>query len=151
MIYQNGARVTTGWPLQLLRYEAGQLPDPADVLDCILIVNDRTDGVPRARLVSSNGASYDTIAYLTDIPAGSPPVSAPSLPPVQIPAPVAAPIPNVAAEVAKQIALLRPATSNDPALAARVEALETRLTECERQLDSFIEAARATLQLKGRT
>lgn len=53
-------------PLQLRRYEAGMQPDPGECTDCLIIVNDRTDGIPRARLCMSNGASWDTLAYLTD-------------------------------------------------------------------------------------
>jgi hypothetical protein len=146
LISQDGARVRTGWPLTLHRYEAGSLPDPADVIDCPLIVNDRTDGVPRGRIVISNGASYDDIAYLTDIPAGAPQVSAPSLPPL----PVAVPAPNVAAEVARQVAALQPVVQADPALAARVEVIEQRLAECERVIDEFIGAAKMSKQLKDR-
>lgn len=65
--FQNGNRTATGWPLQLNRFEANAPPDPADTIDCLIILNDRTDGTPRARVVVSNGASYDTLAYTTDI------------------------------------------------------------------------------------
>lgn len=143
MISQNGARVTTGWPLQVHRYEPDKLPDPADVLDCLLIVNDRSDGIPRARLVVSNGASFDPVAYLTDIPAGSPQVSTPALPPMQLPAVV----PNVAAEVARQVARLIPASPTDT---ARLDAMESRLAECERLIDAFIQAAQHSKQIKDR-
>lgn len=143
LIEQNGARVKTGWPVQIHRYEPGKLPDPADVLDCLLIVNDRTDGVPRARLVLSNGASYDTVAYLTDIPAGSPAVMAAALPALTLPPPL--PVQTVAAEVSRQIATLRPQPVSDE---SRVAALEHRVSECERIIDEFIAAAKASQQLK---
>ena len=147
LIDQSGARVKTGWPVQIHRYESGKLPDPADVLDCLLIVNDRTDGIPRARLVLSNGASYDTVAYLTDIPAGSPAVMAPALPALTLPPPL--PVP-----VASPLRLV----SDDHRVAAleqRIAALEQRgadkdhrLSECERIIDEFIAAAKASQQLK---
>lgn len=142
MIDKDGARVVTGWPVRLHRYEPGKLPDPADMLDCLLIVNDRSDGVPRARLVLSNGASYDTVAYLTDIPSGSPAASlAPALPALTLPPPL--PVQNVVAEVSRQIATLRPVPD-----ASRVAALEHRVAECERIIDEFIAAAKASQQLK---
>lgn len=144
MIDKDGARVVTGWPLKLHRYDPGKLPDPADTLDCLLIVNDRSDGIPRARLVLSNGASYDTVAYLTDIPAGSPAaVLAPALPALTLPPPL--PVQNVAAEVSRQIASLRPQVLPDE---SRIAALEHRLSECERIIDEFIAAARQSQQLK---
>lgn len=144
MIDKDGARVVTGWPVKLHRYEPGKLPDPADVLDCLLIVNDRSDGIPRARLVLSNGASYDTVAYLTDIPAGSPAAAlAPALPALTLPPPL--PVQNVAAEVSRQIATLRPQPVSDE---SRVAALEHRVAECERIIDEFIAAARQSQQLK---
>lgn len=145
MIDKDGARVVTGWPVRLHRYDPGKLPDPADMLDCLLIVNDRSDGIPRARLVLSNGASYDTVAYLTDIPVGSPAVMAPALPALPLPPPLPAPVPTalVVAEVSRQIATLQPVSDE-----SRVAALENRVAECERVIDQFIEAAKASQQLK---
>ena len=153
MIDKDGARVVTGWPLKLHRYDPGRLPDPADMLDCLLIVNDRTDGIPRARLVLSNGASYDTVAYLTDIPAGSPAADlAPELPALTLPPPLPAPVPTalVVAEVSRQIATLQPVSdaSGVAALEHRVAEQDHRLAECERIIDEFIAAAKASQQLK---
>lgn len=153
LIEQNGARVKTGWPVQIHRYEPGKLPDPADVLDCLLIVNDRSDGIPRARLVLSNGASYDTVAYLTDIPAGSPAADlAPELPALTLPPPLPAPVPTalVVAEVSRQIATLQPVSdaSRVAALEHRVAEQDHRLAECERIIDEFIAAAKASQQIK---
>lgn len=153
LIEQNGARVKTGWPVQIHRYEPGKLPDPADVLDCLLIVNDRSDGIPRARLVLSNGASYDTVAYLNDIPAGSPAADlAPELPALTLPPPLPAPVPTalVVAEVSRQIATLQPVSdaSRVAALERRVAEQDHRLAECERIIDEFIAAAKASQQIK---
>jgi hypothetical protein len=147
LIEQNGARVKTGWPVQFHRYAPDKLPDPADVIDCPLIVNDRSDDVPRGRVVVSNGASYDTVAYLTDIPAGSPAVAlAQALPALPVMQPVAA-----------QITALRPLVASDPALAARVDAIErttgelsARVSELERIFDELKGAAAAIRSTKGR-
>ena len=54
-------------PLQLKRWEAGNLPDPGQCTDCLLIVNDRSDGVPRTRLALSNGASWDLFARVDEL------------------------------------------------------------------------------------
>ena len=58
-IEDDGHRARATKPLALRRYEAGKLPDPGQCVDCAIIVNDRSDGVPRARLAISNGASWD--------------------------------------------------------------------------------------------
>jgi len=147
LIEQNGARVKTGWPVQFHRYAPDKLPDPADVIDCPLIVNDRSDGVPRGRVVVSNGASYDTVAYLTDIPAGSPAVAlAQSLPALPVTQPIAA-----------QVTELRPLVASNPAIAVRVDALDrttgelsARVSELERIFDELKGAAAAIRSTKGR-
>lgn len=54
-------------PLKLPRHEAGQLPDPGSHTDCLIIVNDRADGTPRARLALSNGASWDYFALVHEL------------------------------------------------------------------------------------
>jgi hypothetical protein len=159
LIEQNGARVKTGWPVQFHRYEPDKLPDPADVLDCPLIVNDRSDGVPRGRVVVSNGASYDTVAYLTDIPAGSPAVALakalPALPDMPPPPPL--PAINIVGEVSRQIAALRPVVASDPVLSLRVDTIEriagelsARVSELERIFDELKGAAAAIRSTKGR-
>jgi hypothetical protein len=51
-------------PLKLQRFDPRRLPDPAECVDCLIIVNDRSDGVPRARLALSNGASWDFVAIV---------------------------------------------------------------------------------------
>lgn len=53
-------------PLQLRRYELGSLPDPGQCPDAIIVVNDRSDSVPRARLALSNGASWDLFACVNE-------------------------------------------------------------------------------------
>ena len=149
MIDKDGARVVTGWPLKLHRYDPGKLPDPADVLDCLLIVNDRSDGIPRGRPVCSNGASYDQLAFLSDLEALQARMTAienarpQALPALALPPPL--PVQNVAAEVSRQIATLRPQPVSDE---SRVAALEHRVAECERIIDEFIAAAKASQQLK---
>jgi len=54
-------------PFQLRRYEADRLPDPGQCTDCVIVVNDRSDGQPRARLALSNGASWDVFARVDEI------------------------------------------------------------------------------------
>ena len=58
-------------PLRLQRFEAGRTPDPAECVDCLIIINDRNDGQPRAGLALSNGQSWDIIAYLDQAATGS--------------------------------------------------------------------------------
>lgn len=66
----DGHAVAAHKPLRLKRYDlASGLPDPGECVDALIVVNDRTDGVPRARLALSNGASWDFLAVLPDIPA----------------------------------------------------------------------------------
>jgi len=54
-------------PFQLRRYDAGSLPDPGQCTDAIIVLNDRSDGMPRARLALSNGASWDLFAYVNEL------------------------------------------------------------------------------------
>lgn len=147
LIEQNGARVKTGWPILLHRYETGTLPDPADMLDCLLIVNDRADGVPRARVVVSNGASYDTVAYLTDIAASAPaaPAATPLLPVPYLPVPA----PAIAAEVSRQITMLRPAAHDDAGTHAQLDNLHRRVAALEGVIDTLHHVAMA--RIKERT
>lgn len=65
-VRDQGATVGVEKPLRLRRYEAGRLPDPGTAVDALIVVNDRSDGVPRARLAISNGASWDTVAWLSE-------------------------------------------------------------------------------------
>lgn len=53
-------------PFAPRRYEADTLPDPGTCPDAMIIINDRTDGVPRARLAISNGASWDIVAWANE-------------------------------------------------------------------------------------
>jgi len=38
------------------------------MVDCLIVVNDRRDGVPRPRLALSDGSSWSYIAWLDDVP-----------------------------------------------------------------------------------
>lgn len=67
MIEDEGHRARLTKPLALKRYEAGKLPDPGQCVDCLIIVNDRSDGTPRGRLAISNGASWDHVAWLHEV------------------------------------------------------------------------------------
>lgn len=59
-------------PIRVKRYEMKHLPDPGQCVDCLIVVNDRSDGQPRARLALSNGASWDMLGYLDDAPSHVP-------------------------------------------------------------------------------
>lgn len=54
-------------PLRLKRYRAGNLPDAGQCTDCLIIINDQHDGIPRARVALSNGATWDHLAWLDDL------------------------------------------------------------------------------------
>lgn len=54
-------------PFKLPRLATGQLPDPGAHTDSMIIVNDRSDGSPRARLALSNGASWDYFALVHEL------------------------------------------------------------------------------------
>lgn len=138
-VYQDGARVATGWPLKLNRFEATAPPDPADVLDCILILNDRTDGIPRARVVISNGASFDTLAYITDIAAPQAHQTIALTPQIVTQQLPALPPPT----------LFAPAQYDDTSLRAQIESLHRRVSSLEGVIDAL--HTMASSRLKDRT
>jgi hypothetical protein len=130
-VYQDGQRVATGAPLKLNRFEASSPPDPAATLDCLLLLNDRTDGEPRTRVVVSNGASFDTLAYTTD--------AAQTIIAPQASAQYLAP---------SESRILIPATYNDTDLRRQVADLtrqlidqNRRLTDLERVIDTLHQVA----------
>jgi len=136
-VYQDGARVATGWPLKLNRFEATAPPDPADVLDCILILNDRTDG-NRARIVLSDGASFKPIAFTDDLQAPAPQttVLAPQIvnQPPQLQAPIIYP----------------PAlTYDDTSMRTQIDSLHRRVASLEAIIDTLHQLA--TDRIKERT
>jgi hypothetical protein len=68
-----GAYLEAPLPVRLKRYKPGRLPNAAECVDCLIVVNDDSDSVPRARLALSNGASWDYIGYVVDaVPAAAP-------------------------------------------------------------------------------
>jgi len=62
-----GHLVAVTKPLQLHRRNSDRLPDAGQCTDCLLIINDMHDGVPRARLALSNGATWDHLAYRHEV------------------------------------------------------------------------------------
>lgn len=62
-----GHRAVAQVPIALKSYRAGREPDPAMCVNCLIIVNDPSDRNPRPRLAVSNGASWDHVAWLTDV------------------------------------------------------------------------------------
>jgi len=62
-----GAYLEAPGPVRLRRYRPDKLPNAAECVDCLIIINDDRDGVPRARLAMSNGASWDFIACAHEV------------------------------------------------------------------------------------
>jgi len=54
-------------PIVLKTYDPGKLPDPAQCVGGLILVNDRANGDPRPRLAVSNGASWDYCARADEI------------------------------------------------------------------------------------
>jgi len=69
VIEDGGAVAAVSKPLRIPSYQPTKLPDPATCVNALIIVNDRTDGTPRGRLAVSNGASWDHVAWLSELPA----------------------------------------------------------------------------------
>lgn len=68
-IEDRGSHIEATKPLKLKRYPAGKEPNAGQCVDSLIIVNDQLDGVPRARLAISNGATWDHIAWLHELKA----------------------------------------------------------------------------------
>ena len=54
-----GAFLEAPGPVKLKRYRPGRLPNAAECVDCLIVINDDADGDPRPRVAISNGASWD--------------------------------------------------------------------------------------------
>lgn len=137
-----GTHAVVAKPLRLRRFEAGNLPDPGECVDCLIIVNDRRDGIPRGRLYLSNGASWDPVAYLGEgTQAASPAVDVVPLvhqavaeavaalpPPVQMltpaPMPLALPPPGSSREVLALVRRCEDMATEMRVLAERIQFLE---------------------------
>jgi hypothetical protein len=142
-------------PIAIKRYEPNRLPDPGQCVDCLIIVNDRKDGVPRGRLAVSNGASWDYVAWMDDARSSAVPVvpATVDLVPIVRNA-VAEMLPALQTREVKTIAAI-PASDTDTAAIAQAllemsEAIN-RLTRDKHDLENrvaYLEAnslARATL------
>ena len=57
-----GAFLEAPGPVKLRRYRPGRLPNAAECVDCLIVINDDADGDPRPRVAISNGASWDYLA-----------------------------------------------------------------------------------------
>ena len=137
-------------PVGLRPYEPGALPDPAQCVNCLIVVNDRADGVPRARLALSNGASWDYLAFTIDAKAGqaidvTPLIrqavveQLPALVQQQAPMRIVSPPPQV-----HQVA-----DGSVQQLAGVVGSLLERIAELEQRLD-FVERHGATTEVELR-
>jgi hypothetical protein len=96
------------------------------VLDCLILINDRTDGIPRVRVALSNGGSFDYLGYLTDIPPASQPLTV-----VQQAQPHAEP----------SLQLLPPPAYNDTPIRSELASLKNRVAELERIIDGLHQVA----------
>ena len=65
----SGPAIRTTKSIALRRYSPDRLPDPGDVLDCLVVINDRGDGIARGRPALADGASFAELAYLADVQA----------------------------------------------------------------------------------
>lgn len=63
-----GNAVRSSKPIMLPVYEPGRVPDPVVNSGALIIINDRSDGIPRGRLALSNGSTWDKLAYEIDVP-----------------------------------------------------------------------------------
>jgi hypothetical protein len=52
----------------LAAYEPHRVPDPITNAGALIVINDRSDGVPRGRVALSNGSTWDLIAFEIDVP-----------------------------------------------------------------------------------
>lgn len=67
IIEDGGATADILKPFKLVRFKPEGLPDARACVDSAIIINDMKDGVPRGRLAISNGATWDTVAWLSDL------------------------------------------------------------------------------------
>lgn len=65
-IEDEGHALAVRRPLRLKRYPPDKLPDPGQCVDALIVINDRSDGLPRPTLAISNGASWDRVALVVD-------------------------------------------------------------------------------------
>lgn len=145
-------------PLGLRVYEPGALPDPAQSPNALIAINDRSDGVPRARLAMSNGASWDMVALTIDRPAGVMPTTVDVTPIIR--QAVSEQLPALVQVQQPAMRVISPAPSSDaPAIAhLRQEHQQTldlmaslieRVAVLEERL-AFVEQHGATTQLEMR-
>lgn len=145
-------------PIALRVYEPGALPDPGQCAHALIVVNDRSDGVPRARLMLSNGASWDPFAFTFDKASGVMPTTVDVTPIIR--QAVSEQLPALVQVQQPAMRVISPAPSSDaPAIAhlrqehqqaldimasllERVAVLEERL--------AFVEQHGATTQLEMR-
>jgi len=67
-----GNAVRSSKPFMLPVYDPGRVPDPVVNAGALIIINDRSDGVPRGRLALSNGSTWDKLAYELDVSPAQP-------------------------------------------------------------------------------
>lgn len=140
-------------PLKLPVFEPGGLPDPAQCVGCLILINDRGDGVPYPYLALSNGASWDRCARLADVPRGTiaerPSVNVqplveravaqmlPALMPPMPPMPaIAAPVP-LQAQAVPASDDLKVVADGMLAMAEEISALKRRMHELEQEWRAF--------------
>lgn len=145
-----GNAVRSSKPIMLPVYDPGRVPDPVVNSGALIIINDRSDGIPRGRLALSNGSTWDKLAYELDVPRETQPVQnvaplvhqivrdmLPALIPpqqlVSLPAPVAPP-PPPAAPPAPASEDLRAVADAILAMSGHINELQHRVHEQEQRI-----------------
>lgn len=145
-------------PIGLRVYEPGALPDPGQCAHALIVVNDRSDGVPRARLMLSNGASWDPLAFTFDRQAGVMPTTVDVTPIIR--QAVSEQLPALVQVQQPAMRVISPAPSSDAPSIAHIRqehqqtlqivaALLDRVAVLEERL-AFVEQHGATTQLEMR-
>lgn len=158
---QGGVAVVSS-PRRLRRYEARHLPDPGECVDCLIVINDRGDGVPRARLALSNGASWDLLRVGDDTtPASMPAVQTVDVTPLvreavreMLPALVPqqtslALIPPPAAPAVQSSDDVRTLAAHMLQIVETINDLSRRLADAEERIEFLEQSALARVDVKG--
>jgi hypothetical protein len=124
----SGPAIKSAKPVAMRRYQPDRVPDPGDMVDCAIIINDKGDG-RRGRVAVSDGSSWHRLAWADEL--------------VEVvqPVPVATPVTDLAAHMRQAINEAMPmlvyraqqpvidaGPQHDPAEVARIKAHVRELT-----------------------
>jgi len=134
-----GPAIRPAKPLAMRRYQPDRVPDPGDMVDCAIIINDKGDG-RRGRVAVSDGSSWNRLAWADEI--------------VEVvqPAPSATPVADLAAHMRQAIAEAMPILVHrvqQPVIDARSQHDPTeiaRLKEHMRELTAAVADAYEALE-----